>query len=294
MTYIKKLVMKGFKSFARETVLHFDRHTVVIVGPNGSGKSNITDALCFVLGRLSIKSIRAAKAAHLIFSGNKDFRPATHAYVEITLDNEDGTFAIEGKELVIKREVKKNGQGIYRINHQTKTRQEVIELLSQAGIDPNGFNIVLQGEIEKFVKMHADERRKVIEEVSGISVYEMRKEKSLKELDKTNEKLKQINAVLRERANYLRNLENEREQALKFKKLEKTVERCKFSIIKRNILERDKQLKNILKNIEDKNNDIYKVQDKIDKVQDEIKDFNAFIISAISSSDENSLSKFVL
>jgi len=269
--------MKGFKSFARETVLHFDRHTVVIVGPNGSGKSNITDALCFVLGRLSIKSIRAAKAAHLIFSGNKDFRPATHAYVEITLDNEDGTFAIEGKELVIKREVKKNGQGIYRINHQTKTRQEVIELLSQAGIDPNGFNIVLQGEIEKFVKMHADERRKVIEEVSGISVYEMRKEKSLKELDKTNEKLKQINAVLRERANYLRNLENEREQALKFKKLEKTVERCKFSIIKRNILERDKQLKNILKNIEDKNNDIYKVQDKIDKVQDEIKDFNAKI-----------------
>ncbi len=277
MTYIKKLVMKGFKSFARETVLHFDRHTVVVVGPNGSGKSNITDALCFVLGRLSIKSIRAAKAAHLIFSGNKDFKPATHAYVEITLDNEDGTFAIEGKEVVIKREVKKNGQGIYRINHQTKTRQEVIELLSQAGIDPHGFNIVLQGEIEKFVKMHADERRKVIEEVSGISVYEMRKEKSLKELDKTNEKLKQINAVLRERTNYLRNLENEREQALKFKKLEKTVERCKFSIIKRNILERDKQLENILKNIGDKDNDINKVQDKIDKIQDEIKDFNAKI-----------------
>ena len=89
MTYIKKLVMKGFKSFARETVLHFDRHTVVVVGPNGSGKSNITDALCFVLGRLSIKSIRAAKASHLIFSGNKDFKPANHAYVEITWDNED-------------------------------------------------------------------------------------------------------------------------------------------------------------------------------------------------------------
>ncbi len=99
MTYIKKLVMKGFKSFARETVLHFDRHTVVVVGPNGSGKSNITDALCFVLGRLSIKSIRAAKASHLIFSGNKDFKPANHAFVEITLDNEDKTFAIDSKEV---------------------------------------------------------------------------------------------------------------------------------------------------------------------------------------------------
>jgi len=269
--------MKGFKSFARETVLHFDRHTVVVVGPNGSGKSNITDALCFVLGRLSIKSIRAAKASHLIFSGNKDFKPANHAYVEITWDNEDGSFAIEGNEVVIKREVKKNGQGTYRINHQVKTRQEVVELLSQAGIDPHGFNIVLQGEIMKFVKMPAEERRKVIEEVSGISVYEMRKEKSIKELDKTEEKLKQINAVLRERTNYLKNLENEREQALRFKKLEKTVEKCKFSIINRNMIEREKQLSNVLKNIKDKGEDVSKVQERIDKLQGEIDDFNSKI-----------------
>ena len=269
--------MKGFKSFARETVLHFDRHTVVVVVPNGSGKSNITDALCFVLGRLSIKSIRAAKASHLIFSGNKDFKPANHAFVEITLDNEEGTFAIEGKEVVIKREVKKNGQGVYRINHQTKTRQEVIELLSQAGIDPQGFNIVLQGEIMKFVKMSPEDRRKVIEEVSGIGVYEMRKEKSIKELDKTNEKLKQINAVLRERTNYMKNLENEREQAIKFKKLEKTVEKCKFSIIKRNLLERDKQLNNTLKNINEKKEDMGKVENRINKTQGEIDDFNAKI-----------------
>ena len=277
MTYIKKLVMKGFKSFARETVLHFDRHTVVVVGPNGSGKSNITDALCFVLGRLSIKSIRAAKASHLIFSGNKDFKPASFAYVEITLDNADGEFASDAKEIVIKREVKKNGQGTYRINHQVKTRQEVIELLSQAGIDPHGFNIVLQGEIMKFVKMSPDDRRKVIEEVSGIGVYEMRKEKSLKELDKTQEKLKQINAVLRERTNYLRNLENEREQALRFKKLEKTVEKCKFSIIKRNLNEREKQLAGILKGIGEKGKDIGKIQKKMDKTQSEIEDFNANI-----------------
>ena len=269
--------MKGFKSFARETVLHFDRHTVVVVGPNGSGKSNITDALCFVLGRLSIKSIRAAKASHLIFSGNKDFKPASFAYVEITLDNADGEFASDAKEIVIKREVKKNGQGTYRINHQVKTRQEVIELLSQAGIDPHGFNIVLQGEIMKFVKMSPDDRRKVIEEVSGIGVYEMRKEKSLKELDKTQEKLKQINAVLRERTNYLRNLENEREQALRFKKLEKTVEKCKFSIIKRNLNEREKQLAGILKGIGEKGKDIGKIQKKMDKTQSEIEDFNANI-----------------
>jgi len=266
--------MKGFKSFARETVLHFDKHTVVVVGPNGSGKSNITDALCFVLGRLSIKSIRAAKASHLIFSGNKDYKQASIAYVEIALDNEDKTFALEETEIKIRRTVKKNGQSIYKINDQVKTRQEVLELLSQAGIDPHGFNIVLQGEIEKFVKMPADDRRKVLEEVSGISVYEMRKEKSLRELDKTHEKLKQVNAVLRERTNYLRNLENEREQALRYQKLQATVKKCKASIIHKNIQEKNKLLNEILKDIELKDKNIEKIQNNIQKTQDEINQLN--------------------
>src|SRR3989338_5745714 len=145
MTFIKKLVMKGFKSFARETVIDLDKHMNVIVGPNGSGKSNITDALCFVLGRLSIKSIRAAKSSHLIFSGNKFYKPATVAYVEIVWDNADKIFALDDAEISIRRIVNKTGQSTYKINNVTKTRQEILELLSQAGIDPHGFNIVLQG-----------------------------------------------------------------------------------------------------------------------------------------------------
>ena len=103
MTYVKKLVMKGFKSFARETEIVFDQHMNVIVGPNGSGKSNITDALCFVLGRLSIKSIRAAKAAHLIFSGNENYKGGTQAYVELILDNAEKAFSLDNKEISIKR-----------------------------------------------------------------------------------------------------------------------------------------------------------------------------------------------
>jgi len=274
LTHIKRLVIKGFKSFARETIIKFDRHMNCVVGPNGSGKSNITDALCFVLGRLSIKSIRAAKAAHLIFSGNKQFKPANIAYVEIVFDNSNKTFSLDTEEIIIRRIVKKNGQGIYKINNQTKTRQEVVELLSQAGIDPHGFNIVLQGEIEKFVKMHGDERRRVIEEVAGISVYEMRKGKSLKELEKTNEKLRQINAVLRERTNYLKNLENEREQALRYKKLQSTVKKCKASIIHKNMQEKQKALNEVLKNIENQNKNIEKKQNQIEKVQQEINSLN--------------------
>ncbi|MEM0465664.1 MAG: chromosome segregation SMC family protein [Candidatus Pacearchaeota archaeon] len=270
MTYIKKLVMKGFKSFARETIINLDRHMNCIVGPNGSGKSNITDALCFVLGRLSIKSIRAAKAAHLIFSGNKHYKGANYALVEIVLDNSDKTFTLDKEEISIQRILKKSGQSVYKINGEVKTRQEVLELLGQAGIDPHGFNIILQGEIERFVKMHGEERRKVIEEVAGISIYEMRKEKSLKELEKTEEKLKQINAILRERTNYLRNLENEREQALKFKKLEETVKKCKASIISKHIHEKDKELNLILDKIHDKKKEIDRIEIKIGKIKEEI------------------------
>lgn len=270
MTYIKKMVMKGFKSFARETAINFDQHMNVVVGQNGSGKSNITDALCFVLGRLSIKSIRAAKASHLIFSGNKEFKGANEAFVEIILDNSDKAFSLDNNEITIKRIVKKNGQSIYKINNETRTRQEVLELLAQAGIDPHGFNIILQGEIERFVKMPSDERRKVIEEVAGISVYEMRKEKSIRELEKTEERLKQINAILRERTNYLRNLESEREQALKYKKLEELKKRCKASIIKRNMQEKEKELNNIIENSEIKNKEVKKKQELILKIRNEI------------------------
>jgi len=270
MPYIKKLVMKGFKSFARETTMNLDRNMNVIVGPNGSGKSNITDALCFVLGRLSIKSMRAAKASHLIFAGNKQYKKANEAYVEIIVDNEDKTFALEQKEIRIRRIVRNNGQSIYRINNETKTRQEVLELLGQAGIDPHGFNIVLQGEIERFVKMPAEERRKIIEEVAGISVYEMRKEKSLKELEKTEEKLRQINTVLRERTNYLKNLENEREQALRFKKLEQTVKQCRASIVNKNLQERKKETEEINKKIEEKRKEVNKKNEIITKTQNEI------------------------
>jgi chromosome segregation protein len=274
MTYIKKLVMKGFKSFARETEIKMDQHMNVIVGPNGSGKSNVTDAMCFVLGRLSIKSIRAAKASHLIFSGNKQFKGANEASVEITLDNSDKAFALDTEEIAIRRIVRKNGQSIYKINNETKTRQEVIELLGQAGIDPHGFNIVLQGEIEKFVKMPAEERRKVIEEVAGISIYEMRKEKSLKELEKTEEKLKQINGVLRERTNYLRNLEAEREEALRFKKMQETSKKCKASILNKHVQEKEKELKLILERIDSKKKLIEKTDNNIGKMKEEMSILN--------------------
>jgi chromosome segregation protein len=270
MAYVKKLVIHGFKSFANRTEIPFDKGINVIIGPNGSGKSNVSDALCFVLGRLSIKSMRAAKAANLMFQGSHEKKPAHEASVEIIFDNSDKAFAINDQEVIIKRIVRRNGLGIYKINNETKTRQEIIELLAGAGIDPNGFNIVLQGEIARLIKMHPEERREIIEEVAGISVYESRKQKSLQEIEKTEQKLKEVNAVLRERTAYLRNLEQERKQALRFKELEKLVKQCKASILKKNIDERSKEIENTTKEIEKNKKYRDKIKQETESINSEI------------------------
>lgn len=245
--------------------------------------SNVSDALCFVLGRLSIKSMRAAKAKNLIFLGTKEVGPAKEASVELVFENSDKTFSLDGSEVSIKRIVRKNGQSIYKINGHTKTRQEVLALLAQAGIDPNGFNIILQGEIQNLVAMRGEDRRKIIEEVSGIAIYEIRKEKSLKELDKTEERLKEISAILRERTAHLNNLEKERQQALKFKKLEKDAEKYKASIINSDLSDNMKKSNNIVKEIEKKNKEIEKVKKTIITLETQIRNYDSKILSINST-----------
>ncbi|MEK6858901.1 MAG: chromosome segregation SMC family protein [Nanoarchaeota archaeon] len=274
MAYIKKLVMHGFKSFANKTEIFFDKGINVIIGPNGSGKSNISDALCFVLGRLSTKSIRAAKAKNLLFMGSKYVKPAREAVVEMVFDNSDSAFGVHADEVSIMRTVRNNGLSVYKINGEVKTRADIIEALAQAGIDPHGFNLVLQGQIQAAVGMHPEERRKVVEEVAGISIYEARKEKSLHELEKTDEKLKEINAILRERTAFLRNLENERQQALKFKELELTVKRCKASILSRRAAEKEDELASIQTSLEEKTAQKDTLRGKVESFQKEIEGLN--------------------
>lgn len=278
MAYIKKMVMQGFKSFAKKTEIFFDRGVNVILGPNGSGKSNIGDALCFVLGRLSIKSMRASKSKNLLFMGSKYMKPTHESSVEIVFDNKDRIFKIDKDEICLSRTIRKNGIGVYKINEEIKNRAEIIETLAQAGIDPYGFNLILQGQIQSIVRMHTEERRKIVEEVAGISIYESRKEKSLHELEKTDEKLKEIGTILRERTAYLRNLERERAQALRYKELEINIKRCKASILQRKIDEKQKETDSINKSIEDKSQQKNKIKEKIEKIELNISEMNGEIL----------------
>ena len=272
MTKINKIIMHGFKSFAKHTEILFNDNFNCVLGPNGSGKSNVLDALCFVLGKSSSKSLRAEKASNLIYNGGKLKKPASHGEVSIYFDNSKKRFPTDDNEVKITRIVKQSGQSIYKINEKKRTRQQILELLSLAKIDPNGYNIILQGDIVKFVELPPLERRMLIEEVSGISVYEEKKQKALNELEKVDSKLKEAEIILTERNTYLKELKKDRDQALKFREMNEKVRQNKASLLKLQIDTRESELKEI--------------QEKIDKTTEELNKLNGIIIQLKKENEE--------
>jgi len=223
MTTVTRLKLSGFKSFAKNTELKFGTNFNCVLGPNGSGKSNIMDALCFVLGKTSAKSMRAEKSSNLIYNGGKKGNPSKSAEVSIYFDNSKNEFPIEEKELKVSRIVKQNGQSVYKLNDKTMTRQQVVDILRAAQIDPDGHNIILQGDIVHFMSMKPLDRRALIEEIAGISVFEEKKIKAMSELGKVDEKLTEANILLTEREVNLRELRKDRDQAQKYLELKNKI-----------------------------------------------------------------------
>ncbi len=240
-TKINKLVLDGFKSFGRRTELLFVDGFNCVLGPNGSGKSNILDALCFVLGKRSSKELRAEKASNLIYNGGKTKNPAKIAEVSIVFDNAKKIFPIEEDSVKVTRLVRQDGLSKYKINGKTKTRQEILELLGAAKINPDGYNIILQGDIVRLVEMSPIERRQIVEEIAGISVYEEKKQQALNELAKVDEKLNEAAITLRERKSRLDELKNERDQALKHKELNDRIKQNKASYCRRQMDRKNKE-----------------------------------------------------
>lgn len=282
MTKINKLVMKGFKSFANKTELVFGENFNCILGPNGSGKSNVLDALCFVLGKASVKGMRAEKSANLIYNGGKRKSPAKEGMVSIYFDNTSKIFGNEfDEELEITRVVKQSGQSTYKINGNTRTRQQILDLLSKARINPDGYNIILQGDIVQLVEMTPLERRGMIEEIAGISVYEEKKNKAIRELTRVEEKLNEASIILAERETYLKELKKERNQAVRFKNLSDKIKQNKATSLDNKIRvkkakkdELNKKISENVKKIEALKKDIDKLKETIANKKKEIDRIN--------------------
>ncbi|MCF7901289.1 chromosome segregation protein SMC [Candidatus Woesearchaeota archaeon] len=281
MTKVLKLEMKGFKSFATKTEIPFGDDFNCVLGPNGSGKSNILDAICFVLGKAGAKGLRAEKSANLIYNGGKKKTPSKEGEVSIYFDNKSKIFNSTDKIIKITRIIRQTGQSVYKINDKTVTRQQVLDLLSKARINPDGYNIILQGDIIRLVEMSGNERRQIVEEIAGISVYEEKKQKALRELERVEGRINEAQIILAERKTYLKELKADRDKASKFKDLDDKIKRNKATIIDKDIREKTVKKEKHEKEIDSFKSDIAKYEDgiqikreKITKIKKDVDQIN--------------------
>ncbi len=217
--YLKSLSIRGFKSFADKTTLKYEPGITVIVGPNGSGKSNITDAILWVLGEQSPRSLRGSAMEDVIFTGSSTRSPLGIAEVSLSLDNTDGCLPIEFSEVIITRRMSRSGESDYFINGSSCRLLDVQDLLSDSGLGRQTHSIVSQGRIEEILSSKPEEKRVLIEEVAGVLKHRKRKERALRKLQAMDQNLLRIQDVLREVERQLRPLKKQASQAEKSLKL---------------------------------------------------------------------------
>lgn len=234
--HLKKIEIKGFKSFPDRTEILFPKGLISVVGPNGSGKSNILDAIRWVLGEQSMKSLRGDKLEDVIFSGTEKRKGMTHCEVSLLMDNADRSLDIDYLEVEIKRRAFQSGESQFFINGRQCRLKDIKELLLDTGIGREGYSIISQGKIDELVNGSSLHRRRVIEEAAGITKYRYRKEESQKKLDHTRENLERICDVYQEIERQVRPLEQQKKKAETYLALR---EALRFSDVNRLLRERE-------------------------------------------------------
>ncbi|MFV0429894.1 MAG: chromosome segregation SMC family protein, partial [Arachnia sp.] len=213
--YLKRLTLRGFKSFASATTLTFEPGITCVVGPNGSGKSNVVDALAWVMGEQGAKTLRGGQMADVIFAGTAKRAPLGRAEVELTIDNSDGALPIEYAEVTITRTMFRSGGSEYAINGTAARLLDVQELLSDSGIGREMHVIVGQGQLDAILQATPESRRGFIEEAAGVLKHRKRKEKALRKLEATKANLDRLTDLIAELARQLKPLGRQAETARK-------------------------------------------------------------------------------
>lgn len=217
--YLKRLELKGFKSFSNKTIIDFEKGITSIVGPNGSGKSNILDAIRWVLGEQSIKSLRGEKLEDVIFSGSETKNPANYCEVSLVIDNSDKEIDIEFSELNIKRKAYKSGESEFFLNNKICRLKDIKELFLDTGIGKDSYSIIEQGKVDEILSNNFQNRRKVFNEACKISKFRYKKVESEKNLKVTKENLERIEDIYLEIENQIMPLEIQKEKAEKYLEL---------------------------------------------------------------------------
>lgn len=255
--YLKSLEMRGFKSFPDKTVLTFGEGIAAIVGPNGSGKSNIADAIRWVLGEQSTKTLRGARMEDVIFAGTQSRGPVGYAEVSLILDNSDGTLPIDASEVMVTRRYFRSGESEYYINKSSVRLRDIHELFMDTGLGRDGYSIIGQGRIDEILSVKSVDRREIFEEAAGISKFRYRKEEAERKLLATETNLIRINDKISELELSVGPLKEQAEKAQRYlnlrdelRGLEVTVWLANLEKIKANAQEVRKDYEDVTRQLE--------------------------------------------
>ncbi|MEN3033508.1 MAG: chromosome segregation protein SMC [Aquificaceae bacterium] len=265
--WIKKIVVEGFKSYGKQRLeIPLAPGFLAIVGPNGAGKSNIGDAISFALGIASARALRAKNLSYLIYSKGSD--RANHALVEVHFHNE-GLFEL-GQEVVISRKIDHEGRSVFRVNGAGVRERDLLELLSKAGIYENGYNVVLQGDVVRFIKMSPVERRKLIEEIAGIGEYDQKRSKALEDLGEVEVKLTQLKTLQEELKTQLERLENELNVLNTHKRLLERKSGLEYLLLEKKLSSLREKIQETLDSIEEKAQEAEKTESELSELKAQI------------------------
>ncbi len=214
---LKALELVGFKSFADRTRFEFPPGITVVVGPNGSGKSNIVDAIKWVLGEQSVKSLRGREMADVIFNGSGSRRAMNTAEITLTFDNSKHLLAIDAPEVHITRRVYRSGEGEYLINRSPARLRDIRDLLSGTGMGTQAYSVIEQGKVDVLLQSSARDRRVIFEEAAGISRFKLRKIEALRRLERVEQNLLRLSDIVDEVENRLRSVRTQAGKARRYK-----------------------------------------------------------------------------
>ena len=274
--YLKQIVTSGFKSFADKLDIKLDGRITCIVGPNGSGKSNVVDAVRWVLGEQSIKSLRGdGSMSDVIFSGSKTRNPLNVASVELIFDNTDHFISVPYTEISIKRRVYRSGENEYFINNEKCRLKDITNMLLDTGMGKESFNIISQGEVNRILSSSAADRRIIFEEASGVLKYKKRKEEALRKLDRTHQNLDRVTDIISELEMQVNPLKEQKEKAEEYLENKQGLDKYEVALL--------------AYDIENLNNKLEESRIKKEKLDNEIITLSNELTSNDSKSVETSL-----
>ncbi len=271
--YLKEIEISGFKSFADKININLDNGTTCIVGPNGSGKSNIVDAIRFVLGEQSVKSLRGdTSMSDVIFGGSKNRSSMHVASVTLTFDNSDNYLSVPYTTVSVKRRLYKTGDNEYFLNGERCRLKDIVDLFLDSSVGKNSFNIIGQGEISKILSNSSYERRIVIEEAAGILKYKKRREEAFKKLDKTNLNLDRVNDIIAEVEGRVEPLKKQSEKANQYLDAKKELEQVEVALLVSEITSMNLEYQDVKSKIKNLDDELIKLNKELNNPEiDELK-----------------------